>query len=270
MAILGLRDAAKAAGVSRQTIYRKSSIGALSIVTRDDGSKGVDTSELLRVFGKLGDSETDTQDRQGGSRDSDRDRALQGELDATREALRLAQEALASERARVTTLETQAAERERWLREQIDHQRLLLEHKPHQPPPAPTIDPEAIEGASKKKLRKLLKRLLGVGVALVFAQLPNEAQAIKTIGNPSCGNWVQERQADGAGALRVRSWLTGHMTGIASVMAGLDLAPDLLGQTDGESIVLWMDNYCHSHPLDDVTTGSAELARDLLRRQKEP
>lgn len=27
--------------------------------------------------------------------------------------------------------------------------------------PAPTIDPEAIEGASKKKLRKLLKRLLG-------------------------------------------------------------------------------------------------------------
>ena len=42
----------------------------------------------------------------------------------------------------------------------LDRQTRLLAHQPPAPP-LPTIDPESIEGASKKKLRKLLKRLLG-------------------------------------------------------------------------------------------------------------
>lgn len=53
MAIIPLAEAAKLAGVSRQTIYRKAASGELSTVRQDDGSKGVDTSELARVFGAL-------------------------------------------------------------------------------------------------------------------------------------------------------------------------------------------------------------------------
>ena len=156
MAILGLRDAAAAVSVTRQTIYRYTKSGKLSAVTRDDGTQGVDTSELLRVFGKLRDPATVTQGGNRESRDSNGDSLLHGELEALKRALAVAESALA-----------QAAERERGMLEErakmldmLDRQTRLLAHQPPAPP-LPTIDPESIEGASKKKLRKLLKRLLG-------------------------------------------------------------------------------------------------------------
>ena len=156
MAVLGLREAAAAVGVTRQTIYRHTKSGKLSAVTRDDGTQGVDTSELLRVFGKLRDPATVTQDGNRESRDGNGDSLLHGEVEALKRALAVAESALA-----------QAAERERGMLEErakmldmLDRQTRLLAHQPPAPP-LPTIDPEAIEGASKKKLRKLLKRLLG-------------------------------------------------------------------------------------------------------------
>ena len=165
MAVLGLRDAAAAVGVTRQTIYRYTKSGKLSAVTRDDGSKGVDTSELIRVFGEFRDPATVTDDGNRGGRygnrtgrDSNGPSASPGELEALKRALAVAESALA-----------QAAERERAMLDErakmldmLDRQTRLLGHQASQPAPLPAIDPEAIEGASKKKLRKLLKRLLGV------------------------------------------------------------------------------------------------------------
>ena len=156
MAVLGLREAAAAVGVTRQTIYRHTKSGKLSAVTRDDGTQGVDTSELLRVFGKLRDPATVTQDGNRESRDGNGDSLLHGEVEALKRALAVAESALA-----------QAAERERGMLDErakmldmLDRQTRLLGHQPPATP-LPTIDPESIEGASKKKLRKLLKRLLG-------------------------------------------------------------------------------------------------------------
>jgi hypothetical protein len=63
MPVLPMRQAAQAAGVSRQTLYRYVSTGKVSVTALADGSKGVDTSELLRVFGQLaetGETETET------------------------------------------------------------------------------------------------------------------------------------------------------------------------------------------------------------------
>jgi len=156
MAVLGLREAAAAVGVTRQTIYRYTKSGKLSAVTRDDGTQGVDTSELLRVFGSLRDPATVTPGGNRAGSDRNSDTLLHGELEALKRALAVAESALA-----------QAAERERTMLDErakmldmLDRQTRLLAHQPPAPP-LPTIDPESIEGASKKKLRKLLKRLLG-------------------------------------------------------------------------------------------------------------
>jgi len=122
MAILGLREAARAAGVSRQTIYRYASAGKLSTVHRDDGTQGADTSELLRVFGSLRTPETVSKTAPVTQRDRVDDRllqALEGELEATRQALRLTQ----------TELE-KAGEREARLLGLLESQTRLLEHKP--------------------------------------------------------------------------------------------------------------------------------------------
>lgn len=53
MAILTLTQAAKAAGIARSTIYRAIRAGRLSLVSTPGGGRGVDTSELQRVFGPL-------------------------------------------------------------------------------------------------------------------------------------------------------------------------------------------------------------------------
>jgi excisionase family DNA binding protein len=60
MTLLTLRQAAKTVGVSRSTIYRKVDEGALSATTLPDGTKAIDTSELLRVFGELKPTGGDT------------------------------------------------------------------------------------------------------------------------------------------------------------------------------------------------------------------
>lgn len=60
MATVSITQAAKLAGVSRSTLYRKYiSTGQLSVISDHNGKKKIDTSELLRVFGELKkDSET--------------------------------------------------------------------------------------------------------------------------------------------------------------------------------------------------------------------
>ncbi len=53
MTLLTLTQAAKTAGIARSTLYRAIRNGRISVVSQPDGSKGVDTSELQRVFGPL-------------------------------------------------------------------------------------------------------------------------------------------------------------------------------------------------------------------------
>ncbi len=53
MAELTLAQAAKLAGVGRATIYRAVRDGVLSATVRHDGTRVVDTAELMRVYGPL-------------------------------------------------------------------------------------------------------------------------------------------------------------------------------------------------------------------------
>jgi predicted DNA-binding protein (UPF0251 family) len=53
MALLDLTAAAKAAGISRQTLYRKMADGAVSWDVDHQGKRRIDTAELMRVFGPL-------------------------------------------------------------------------------------------------------------------------------------------------------------------------------------------------------------------------
>lgn len=54
MATVSVTQAAKLAGISRSTLYRKYiNTGQISVQSDRDGKKQIDTSELLRVFGTL-------------------------------------------------------------------------------------------------------------------------------------------------------------------------------------------------------------------------
>ena len=53
MTILTMTQAAQQAGISRSTLYRAIRTGRISVVSLPTGKRGVDTSELIRVFGPL-------------------------------------------------------------------------------------------------------------------------------------------------------------------------------------------------------------------------
>ena len=150
MALLPLRQAAEAAGVSRQTLYRYVKEGRISASVGHDGQKQVDTSELLRVFGKLtaaSDSATGTQDstRQPETASETAVTALEtattarleAELDAARTLLDVTRSELAA-----------ARERETKLLDIVQTQTRMLEYRPTDTPPntlqnAPANSPTA-------------------------------------------------------------------------------------------------------------------------------
>lgn len=141
MAILALADAAKAAGCSRQHLYRLVSKGRLSAVLRADGTRGIDTSELLRVFGQL--AQPATGEVTGGSHLGDNRRQqvtapVTSRLEVMEVELRAAQDALrvADERLR------EAQAREERLLELVAAQTRMLEHKTVSAPPPPPDPPE--------------------------------------------------------------------------------------------------------------------------------
>lgn len=83
MAILSISEAAREAGVARTTIQRALKEGRLSATRQSDGTKGIDTSELYRVFGEPR-SRPQRQPEPAASAAFD---ALQQQLDAMRQEL---------------------------------------------------------------------------------------------------------------------------------------------------------------------------------------
>ena len=104
MPILSLSDAARSAGVARSTLYRKIHQGVVSTVKNHDGSRGVDTSEILRVFGGL-QGETSHDTSQPAPPDTDRDVALlQAENALLRDHISLLKDELEASRRLLDTI----------------------------------------------------------------------------------------------------------------------------------------------------------------------
>ncbi len=82
---------------------------------------------------------------------------------------------------------------------------------------------------------------------------------------PSCGEWVSHREKSDTLALGNTSWLLGYLSGLA-----VGRGKDFLSGTDNGSIYKWMDNYCRTNPLRDVSSGGIALAAELSRRKGTP
>jgi len=77
MPLLNMSEAARAAGVSRGQLYRLVESGRISATKRPNGQQGIDTAELLRVFGAL--QGTGQADRMNSSRPSGAGQLVQQE-----------------------------------------------------------------------------------------------------------------------------------------------------------------------------------------------
>ena len=81
-------------------------------------------------------------------------------------------------------------------------------------------------------------------------------------GSFSCGKWLEERRAKSILEITSKAWVNGYLTGRQD--AGLGLTAAQVGDFDGRSA--WIDQYCQSHPIDDLKTASARLYRALVAK----
>ncbi|MFN9773270.1 MAG: helix-turn-helix domain-containing protein [Burkholderiales bacterium] len=146
MALLPLRQAAEAVGVSRQTLYRYVKEGRISATVGHDGQKQVDTAELLRVFGKL-DTPPAGATAETAPQDSPRQPETAGATAVTAaETARLEAE-LAAARTLLDVTRTEltaAREREAKLLDIVQTQTRMLEYRPpDKPVDTPASSPTA-------------------------------------------------------------------------------------------------------------------------------
>ena len=82
-------------------------------------------------------------------------------------------------------------------------------------------------------------------------------------GAVSCGTWLDQRKL---GAETYGSWVLGYMTA-ASCRYRDPRAPDFLHGIRWDGIKHWLDNYCISHPLDEIHAAAAALVDELIARR---
>ena len=88
----------------------------------------------------------------------------------------------------------------------------------------------------------------------------DESGNSEVVGAISCGNWVIFRKDMGWEDATTAAWISGFLTGFNLAM------PDMYsirGNTDLESIYLWMDKYCSENPLKNLHNGMQQLTIEL-------
>ena len=89
------------------------------------------------------------------------------------------------------------------------------------------------------------------------------ASTVTTIEEPACGKWVKERTDDknSWAALINENWLLGYLSGLASANNS-----SFLRDTNSDRIDFWMDSYCKSNPLDNISEGAKKLTKELIKK----
>jgi len=115
-----------------------------------------------------------------------------------------------------------------------------------------------------------MKRLSLVVLVLSFtftatAMAADKDGSYSTQGARSCGQWVKDRKHDGWEATADMAWIAGYISAFNRK------TPDvfsILGSTDMEGIILWMDKYCQENPLGELGKGMEFLTYELWPNRK--
>jgi len=86
-------------------------------------------------------------------------------------------------------------------------------------------------------------------------------------GAASCGNWVKFRKEGSWEAIIYKAWIAGYISAFNTQTSDVY---SILGSTDLESALLWMDKYCQENPLNDSADGMIVLTNELWPNRKRP
>ncbi len=111
--------------------------------------------------------------------------------------------------------------------------------------------------------KRLRWALIAILVAAFLSPAIAAAGGVMVKGYPTCGAWIQTRSPDGKPAHDATIWVLGFLSGVA-----WESNQDIIDSVDPASIDVWMDNYCHAHPLNNVANGVASLAKELQAKKR--
>ncbi len=111
----------------------------------------------------------------------------------------------------------------------------------------------------------MIRALVVAAIMLVAASLEASAQDRMIFGEAgtSCRTWTQARQTKSRKAGLSAQWVAGYLSG-SNVEA--DHPADVLGGTNFDGLMAWIDNYCRANPLDLVGTAALKLFDELKSR----
>ena len=119
-----------------------------------------------------------------------------------------------------------------------------------------------------------MRRLKYIGVLIMLlAGSAANGNSVHMFGSPLCGDWVVSRQQlkrtgkHSVTQIRVESWFFGFISGMVATDYRVT-KHDILSGIDGDSTLLWVDNYCTQHPLNSVADASYKLFDALTNKAK--
>lgn len=118
-------------------------------------------------------------------------------------------------------------------------------------------------------MRKTTFSILIVASLLLTMPTTSKAQVTNaiTIGNPSCGEWVNPNTPIGM-RYNNKSWLFGFISAF-NVFYVKQMGKELLSDLVTYDISAWMDKYCKENPLNKISQGVPALYKELATRQKQ-
>jgi hypothetical protein len=97
---------------------------------------------------------------------------------------------------------------------------------------------------------RILLVCLAVAISVAGTAIAQDQRAaVTTIGNKSCGTWAEARR-EGT-ALEPEAWVLGYLLGAEAIaVPPQTLAQAVMKGTRRDDVLVWIDNYCQTHPLD--------------------
>lgn len=88
--------------------------------------------------------------------------------------------------------------------------------------------------------------------------------AFQSQGQRSCGTFIEARNSRSDQGGYAGAWIGGYITAYNAITPN---TYSILGASDYNSVILWMENWCKANPLSSVTSGMEELTIALYPRR---
>lgn len=121
------------------------------------------------------------------------------------------------------------------------------------------------------KTRHLTSAML-LGLALMAGSAQTAGEGFPRhlgYGTQSCGTWTQHRRlgVSSSPTLVNQAWVLGFLTAMNASTWELGVSDgDLTKGTDADGLFAWIDNYCATHPLENIRDATLALDAELQGR----